>query len=442
MTNCARPASTTTPAGEPPSLNGGQRWIESQTHRRWLIDEANRLMDFYQAGITDPRGGFYDLDDHGRPLPTGWPPAEAPKRSLFSTARMVHCLALGHLMGRPGSDAFVDHGMRALWEIHRDQQHGGYHWSNGHTAPVDATKQAYGHAFVMLAASSAKAAGHPDADRLLDDVGTVVDEHFWDERHGVMREEFQEDWSPLGTYRGQNSNMHFTEALMAAAEVTGDTRYVDRATRITTLLIREKTATNQWRLPEHYHEDWSIDFDYDRDVFRPYGSTPGHWLEWSRLLVQLWELTDRREEWMLSAARRLFEQGVHEGWDSDRGGFFFTVDWEGKPVDRDRYWWPCAEGIGAAAVLAATTATTATAATTADGLYEAWYRRIWNFSERHLIDRQHGSWHHQLDDRLQPKTDPWYGKPDLYHSLQACLIPLLPTASTAVAMRDSGARLA
>jgi hypothetical protein len=49
-----------------------------------------------------------------------------------------------------------------------------------------------------------------------------------------------------------------------------------------------------------------------------------------------------------------------------------------------------------------------------------------NWCERHLIDRVHGSWHHQLNDTLQPVSNPWFGKPDFYHSLQACLTPLQP----------------
>src|SRR5690606_34837434 len=108
-----------------------------------------------QRNCPDPRGGFYDLDELGQPLATGWPPGPEPARALFATVRMVHCFAIAHLMGRPGADDIVDHGMKFLWDGHRDAVHGGYHWRTGYTAPVDASKQAYGHAFVLLAAASA-----------------------------------------------------------------------------------------------------------------------------------------------------------------------------------------------------------------------------------------------------------------------------------------------
>ena len=68
----------------------------------------------------------------------------------------------------------------------RDPVNGGYFWGVGYEAPTDTTKQAYGHAFVLLAASSAKVAGHPDADRLLTDISTVLAERFWEEAHGAV----------------------------------------------------------------------------------------------------------------------------------------------------------------------------------------------------------------------------------------------------------------
>jgi mannose/cellobiose epimerase-like protein (N-acyl-D-glucosamine 2-epimerase family) len=399
----------------------GPRWTSQSSHRLWLLEEANRLLDFYQDASINPKGGFFDLDDFGAPLPTGWPPAPAPTRNLFQTTRIVHCYSIAHLMGRPGASRMVDHGMDFLWNGHRDSEHGGYHWSSGYKAPLNAAKVAYGHAFVLLAASSAKAAGHPDADRLLADISQVLDRHFWEEEYGAIREDFHPDWTPVENYRGQNSNMHLTEALMAAFEATGETLYLERAERVATLLIAKITAGNDWRLPEHYDERWQIDFKYDRDVFRPFGSTIGHWLEWSRLLLQLWALSGKRSDWMKEAAVTLFDKAVAEGWDAAKGGFYFTVGWDGKPVDRDRYWWPCTEGIGAAAYLADVTG---------EPKYEGWYRRIWDWCDEHLIDREAGSWRHQLNDDLEPVVDPWFGKPDLYHSLQATLIPLLPTTGS------------
>ncbi len=218
---------------------------------------------------------------------------------------MVHCFAIARLMGRPGAEAFIDHGMAFLWNGHRDSKNGGYFWGVGEDGPSDDRKQAYGHAFVLLAAASAKVAGHPDADRLLADVSEVLRSRFWEERHGAVAEEFTSDWQPISRYRGQNSNMHLTEALMAAFEATGDNTYLEMAESIATLIIRRHAAESGWRVAEHFDESWQLDRDYfGGDVFRPSGTTPGHSLEWTRLLLQLWELGGRRLDWLPGCGAR------------------------------------------------------------------------------------------------------------------------------------------
>jgi mannose/cellobiose epimerase-like protein (N-acyl-D-glucosamine 2-epimerase family) len=68
----------------------------------------------------------------------------------------------------------------------------------------------------------------------------------------------------------------------------------------------------------------------------------------------------------------------------------------------------------------------------ADPLYEDWYRRIWNFCSTYFIDHAKGGWRPQINDALTATTDPFFGKPDLYHALQACLIPLLPTSGSVI----------
>lgn len=395
----------------------GPGWKSNPFHRKWLLDQATRLFDFFQPGIINPSGGFYQLNDAGEPLDR-----ENPLRQIHSTTRMVHCFAIGHLMGRPGCDDIIDHGMTYIWNSHRDAQHGGYLWSLDNDGPKDDTKQAYGHAFVLLAAASAKAVGHPLADALLADISQVLDERFWEEQNGAVQEEFERDWSPFSTYRGQNSNMHLTEALMAAFEATGERIYLDRAERIASLIIHRHASSLGYRVAEHFNADWSLDKEYrGSDMFRPYGTTPGHWLEWARLLLQLWSLGDRRHDWMPDAASELFRQSIELGWDRTQGGFFYALDWSNQPRRSEKLWWPCAEAIGAAAFLID--------ARPGD-FHEQWYRQVWSFAQNHLIDHAHGGWRPELTEDLAPASTVFTGKPDLYHALQACLIPLFPATGS------------
>jgi mannose/cellobiose epimerase-like protein (N-acyl-D-glucosamine 2-epimerase family) len=215
--------------------------------------------------------------------------------------------------------------------------------------------------------------------------------------------------------------MHLTEAYLAAADATGDERWRLRALGIAERLIHGQARAHGWRLPEHYTPDWQPrpEFNRDRpnDQFRPYGVTPGHLLEWSRLLLSLRASLADPPGWLLEDARALFATGVRDGWDPDTGGFVYTVDAAGRPVVTDRLHWVLAEGIGAAATLLAVTG---------EAGYERWYRRWWDEAETRFVDRARGSWHHELAPDGTPGTGTWAGKPDSYHVVQATLIPRLP----------------
>jgi N-acyl-D-glucosamine 2-epimerase len=396
-------------------------WAKRDYHRRWLLRQADALMDFFQYRSINPKGGFHELTREGAPLDPG-----NAVRGIHVSARMVHCYSIAYLLGRPGAGEIIDHGMRYLWGRHRDERHGGYVWSLDDDGPVDATKQGYGHAFVLLAASSAKVAGHPLADTMLADVSEILDTRFWEEHHGAIAEEFESDWSPIGggQYRGQNSNMHLTEALMAAFEVTGERLYLDRAERIADLVIRRSAGSVGFRVAEHFDTDWRIDRDYyhPNEMFRPAGTTPGHWLEWSRLLLQLWSLGDKQHGWMPEAAKALFVQAMSLGWDKERGGFFYTLDWDDRPAKTSKLWWPMCEAAGAAHFL--------NEHLPADDFYEDSYRLIWSTIANRFLDHVNGGWHEELTEDLVPAHTLFPGKGDVYHALQACLIPLFPATGS------------
>lgn len=387
----------------------GHAWASRPTHRRWLRSKAEALLTQFQHSSIDPAGGFFDLDIAGQPR------RETGLRELVTTTRVTHCFAIAHLLGWPGAEILVRHGLAALWNLHRDARNGGYHWQSGPGA--DSSKQAYGHAFVLLAASSARMAGFLEADRILADVTDVLNSRFWEAHHGATAEEFSAEWQPISDYRGQNANMHLTEALMAAYEATGERAYLDKAQSIADLVINRIARAHQWHVIEHFNQNWQPDTTYrGSDMFRPQGTTPGHALEWSRLVAQLHVLSGETSGWMPEAADGLFRQAVADGWDARDGGFYYTLDYNNAPLIRDRLWWPCCEAVAAAAFLSQRRG--------GDAFYEGWYRRIWSWISQNLADPVHGGWYPELDDSLHPRPRFFTGKPDIYHLLQSFLIPL------------------
>ena len=109
------------------------------------------------------------------------------------------------------------------------------------------------------------------------------------------------------------------------------------------------------------------------------------------------------------------------GWDHDHGGFFYTVDWDNTPLMRAKLWWPVCEGIGAAHFLGSHFD---------DPLYEDWYRRMWGYCNTAFIDHEAGGWFPEVTADKKPAHTIFTGKPDIYHALQACLIPLYPATAS------------
>jgi sulfoquinovose isomerase len=327
-----------------------------------LISERERLLAFAR-GSVHPDGGFGWLRTDGT-LDVARP------RELWINTRMTYVFA------RAGDTELAAHGLRALREDFRDTEHDG--WFSVAGQPGD--KLCYEHVFVVLAAATA------GDEALLGEALDVVETHFWEEHHGALADVRSRDWTRVEAYRGANANMHGVEAMIA----TGDPLWLDRARRITRLL------TGGVRVIEHYDPIWRPLPHYNREEpahpFRPYGATPGHGFEWARLAYSL----GFEEE-----ARRLFAGAIHDGWDGS--GFVYTVDFDGQPVVRARLHWVLCEAIAAAAVLGER------------DFERAW----WALAEEHFIDRDGGSWWHELDEHNRPASTIWDGKPDVYHAWTA-----------------------
>jgi mannose/cellobiose epimerase-like protein (N-acyl-D-glucosamine 2-epimerase family) len=382
-------------------------------------------LDFGRSAASAPYGFAY-LDTYGHPN------LDAPL-DLWITCRFTHCFALGSLLGHSFCDALVDHGLAALGGAFADTTYGGWFSQIAPDGqPTDATKAAYAHAFVVLAASSAAAAGRPGAQELLHRALTEQNVHFWEPADGMVVDVFSRDFSRSDSYRGINANMHTVEAYLAAADASGDSRWRLRALRIAERIVNEASKAD-WRIPEHFTPAWEPLPDYNserpKDQFRPYGATPGHAFEWSRLILELRAaLGSEAPAWMKPSAERLFHRAYEDSWrDSPSPGFVYTTNWLGQAVIENHLHWVAAE-----AVAAAITAFRVTG----DPLYHHLYSRWWEMIAHQFIDQKRGSWIHELSPSGNASSELWEGKPDIYHALQATLIPRLPlTPSLAMALR-------
>lgn len=388
--------------------------LDTEENREWQRSLRNELLEFGKR-FPSPGGSSYYLGDDGTP----W--KDRP-RETWITSRMAHVYSIGTLL--TGNAEYGELAQKALnglmGELH-DNVNGG--WYAGLTSEGDVleTKQCYAHAFVILAATSGILAGRNGAEKLLADALEIYDKYFWREDEGLSVDTWNTEFSALSGYRGLNVNMHTVEAFLAVYDGIGDKKYLERAGRIIDRVVTW-AENNDWRIPEHYKSDWTPDLECQKDTpddpFKPYGATPGHGIEWARLITQ-WASalsdTGTQKEKFYDAAEKLYEKAINDAWNSDGGlGIIYTTDWNGKPVVHDRMHWTLAEAINTSAVLYRRTG---------DERYARDYSEFMKYLDEVVHDKVNGSWFHQLDRNNKVIGTVWPGKSDIYHALQATLIP-------------------
>lgn len=403
-------------------------WADQYEHRAWLSAESRRLLAFGRhAGLA--AGGAAYLDD------AGVPDARHGVQTWI-TCRTVHVFSVGALLGIPGSAPVARQALAGLRGRLRDTRHGGWFHavSADEVADIASGKSCYDHAFVLLAASSAVLAELPGADDLLAEATDTYLERFWDETTGRPIDTWDVAFQRADDYRGLNSAMHSVEAMLSVAgavPATDSPVWLDRALSVLRFVV-ELARKHDGRLPEHFAPDWTPELGLNRDQpddkFKPFGATPGHGLEWARLLLHA-EAAIGGDAELVATAVHLFDTAVRDGWSVDGAdGFVYTTDWDGSPVVRDRMHWVVAQAVNTAAALHTRTG---------EMRYEHWYRSWWDYISDNLIDTKDGSWFHQLNDANSPIATVWPGKPDLYHAFQATLVPRLRlTPMIARAVKD------
>ncbi|MCI1635413.1 AGE family epimerase/isomerase [Bifidobacterium sp.] len=401
----------------------------NEKHHQYLAELRKDLLTFGQHFAT-AQGASYYLDSLGKP-------DTQQGIHTWISSRMAHVYTLDEIEGHSASASLVDAALAGLTGLLHDDAHGGWYSSiDAHGIPQQ-RKVCYAHAFVILAATSTTLTSHQGARKLLDESVNIFMEHFWDDTQGLTVDSWNEDFTQADSYRGLNANMHTVEAFLALADVLHQEEWRRRAGRIITRVLAW-AEHNQWRIPEHFTSEWEplLEFNNDKrdDQFKPYGATPGHGIEWSRLITQYAlsaeSIPSRERDRLIILARQLFGTALHDAWASARGnhqGLSYTTDWQGNTVVGDRMHWTLAEAVNAAATLYTVTG---------DEEYADWYRVFWQFIDEYLVDHVNGSWFHQLNAENQVIATVWKGKPDLYHAVQATLIPQLsPSMSVASALK-------
>lgn len=373
--------------------------------RRFLEQHIAKTLQFYEPRAVDPAGGFfhYFLDDGTVYNRT--------HRHLVSATRFVFngAMARRH-SGRAAVTDWARHGLAHLAAFRLPS--GLYAWTVNHGHIEDATVMAYGQAFVLLAKAHAFSVGCATREEVADAFDRMNDAFF-----KAADQAYADEITPEGTlldYRGQNANMHMCEACLAAHEFTGEARYLDRAEMLIERFAFDLASQSGDLVWEHYHADWSVDWDYNKDnpgnIFKPWGFQTGHQTEWAKLLMIAHQFRPN-PRWVERAAH-LQRAAYRHGWDAQHGGLIYGFAPDHSPCDTDKYFWVQAESFASAWRLWRHTG---------EAEFLQQYQAIWQWSWAHMVDHEHGAWFRILgaDGRKLENTKSPAGKVD-YHTMGAC----------------------
>lgn len=390
--------------------------IGTKENKEFLEEIRKNLLEFGRQ-FPAPDGSSYYLGDDGTP----W---KDRNRETWITSRMLHVYSIGTILGDKKSKALAESALKGLKGALKDTEHGGWYSGLRADGEILPNKQCYALAFVILSASSAMLAKIDGAEELLKEALELFDLRFWDEKEKLCVDTWNTEFTVLDDYRGLNANMHTVEAFLAVADALSDEKYRQRAGGIIEHVIKW-FSENSFRIPEHFTKDWKEDLECNKeqpaDQFKPYGATPGHGIEWARLISQ-WALSTYRTEGSsiltgkyVEAAEALYNRAIKDAWNVDGAeGLVYTTDWEGKPVIHDRMHWTLAEAINTSSVLWQITN---------NQRYANDYSKFMKYLDEKVLDHENGSWFHQLNEKNEVIGTVWPGKSDLYHAFQATWIP-------------------
>jgi mannose/cellobiose epimerase-like protein (N-acyl-D-glucosamine 2-epimerase family) len=288
-----------------------------------------------------------DRDGSGRPigfhehLTLDRHDCTAEFRRLRVVTRQLYVFSAAAAAGLAGAEEAVALGLEYL-RCHAFDADGGYHWRFDLSGCViDARRDLYDHAFVLLALSSAMRV--LPAPKLKEEA-QALDAYLHDafpHPEGGYGESL-----PPSLPRRQNPHMHLLEACLAAAEAFGNDPFLDRADALVDLFLTRMFQPAEGALPEFFDE--ALMPQREQGLFVV---SPGHHCEW----IWLFDWHARRraaagrtpvpgiDVAILQLARFVDRHGVHP-----RTGALVDEVWsDGTPRMTGQRLWPQTERLKA-----------------------------------------------------------------------------------------------
>lgn len=307
--------------------------LDAPSLRHWLLDT---VCPYWSKRVIDPRGGFFEgVDSRGRVV-------ASPVRHVLVQARLTYVFSHAFVMsGSPQMRAAADHGFAQLQRWSHAHASGWARSRSTDNATVDATRDAYDHAFVIFASAwYLRATGNAAAVTMAEQAYAFAQTQLADTKHGGFFEEHpQVDRLP----RRQNPHMHLLEATLAMHAATGQAQWLDASRQLVRLFEQKLFDSSSGSLGEFFGRDWSPAEGAEGAL-----REPGHQFEWVWLLAEY--VRAGGEPQVATLSDRLFDFGNRFGRDTSgplNGVVFDGVDPQGRVSADTKLFWPQTEYIKA-----------------------------------------------------------------------------------------------
>lgn len=394
----------------------------SDFFRRVSDQLFGHILPFWCGPALDPeRGGWMSWLSNDLEPDRSQPKGLIVHSRILWTFSAVHRTRPAQVYRQMAERAF-DFLLTRFWDAER----GGVFWRlDDRGRVIEDEKKIYGQAFCIYAlAEYHRAFGVAAALAQAKELFGLLERHAHDPHNGGYCEVCKRDWSEAGPEarlsekdlsekKSMNNHLHVLEACTNLFRVWQDERVGQR--------LRELIGLFEQRILDpcsgHFHHFFDEHWRVRSDTY-----TFGHDIEGSWLLCEAAEVLEdaKLQEHVRHVALRIAKTVLAEGVD-ETGGLVYEGR-SGCIIDRRKESWPQAEAVigflnayqlcGEREFLSAA-------------------RRVWEFIERHLVDRVHGEWFWRINEDGQPdptlpKTSEWKGP---YHGTRMCLEALQRSAT-------------
>ena len=407
------------------------------------------LNKWYPAVIDSEHGGYlttftYDFK------PTG--PQE---KMIVTQARHIWTSAKADT-AYPGVADYkrsAVHGLNFLKDVMWDKTYGGFYQLVDREGNVkDYQKTAYGNAFAIYALAAYYMAFQDTAALNLAKKGFQwLEKNSHDPQYKgyfqhlnrdgsiVKRDSSVPSTSDLG-YKDQNSSIHLLEAFTELYQVWPDQLLQSRLVEMLTL-VRDTITNNKGNLILFLYPNWKpVSFvDSSEATVLKHRNLDhvsfGHDVETAYLMMEASHVAGlKNDEKTMTVAKRMVDQALRNGWDSNNGGFYdegyYFKEKPGITIIKDtKNWWAQAEGLNTLLIMADLYPE--------DELkYFEKFKTMWTYVNTNLIDHQYGEWYQggldkEPDQKEKLKGHIWKASYHQYRALANCVKRLKQDESAA-----------